>query len=60
MVAGAVVAVQAATALDQQMDDIVARISYLDRKPNKTADERDQLKFLREQLERLRKIRAGK
>jgi Na+-transporting methylmalonyl-CoA/oxaloacetate decarboxylase gamma subunit len=55
-----VVAAQATTALDQQMEDLIARIAYLDRKPNKTAEERDQLKYLRDQLERLRRTRAGK
>lgn len=55
-----VVQVQATTALDNQMEDLIARITNLERKLNKTQDDRDQIKFLRDQLERLRRIRAGK
>lgn len=55
-----VVAVKADTAIDRQMEDLIARITYLDSKPHKTAEERDQLKYLREQLERVRRIRTGK
>ena len=55
-----VVAVKADFALDQQMESLIAQIDRLDRKPNKTVDERDQLKYLRDQLERLRRIRSGK
>jgi septal ring factor EnvC (AmiA/AmiB activator) len=55
-----VVQVQAQTALDQQMEGLIAQIDRLDRKLNKSADERDQLKYLRDQLERLRKIRSAK
>lgn len=55
-----VVQAQAQTALDQQMEDIMARLARLESKPNKTADDRDQIKYLRDQLERLRRIRSIK
>ena len=55
-----VVQAQAQTALDQQMEDIMARIARLENKRNKTADDRDQIKYLRDQLDRLRRIRSIK
>lgn len=55
-----VAGVKADFVIDQQMEDLIAKIAYLDRKPNKTTDEREQLKYLRDQLERMRRIRTGK
>jgi hypothetical protein len=55
-----VVQAQAQTALDTQMEDIMARIARLEAIRNKTADDRDQIKYLRDQLERLRKMRSIK
>lgn len=49
---------QAQTALDIQMRHLIAQISRLEEKRNKNADEREQLKYLRGELERLRKIRS--
>ena len=55
-----VVQAQAQTSLDTQMEDIMARIARLEANPKKTQDDRDQIKYLRDQLERLRKLRAIK
>ena len=55
-----VVQAQAQTALDTQMEDLIARIARLEAKPKKSQDDRDQIKYLRDQLERLRKMRAIK
>lgn len=54
-----VVAAKADVALDQQMEDIIARIAILEKKPRQSQYDRDQIKYLRDQLERYRKIRAG-
>ena len=51
---------QATTALDTQMEDLIAKIARLEAKSRKTQDDRDQIKYLREQLERIRRIRAIK
>jgi len=55
-----VVQAQVQTALDTQMEDIMARIANLEAKPKKTQYDYDQIKYLRDQLERLRKMRAIK
>ena len=55
-----VVQAPAQPALDQQMEDVMARLARLEGKRNKTADDRDQIKYLRDQLERLRRIRSIK
>jgi len=55
-----IVQAQVQTALDQQMEDIMARIANLEAKPNKNQYDRDQIKYLRDQLERLRRIRSVK
>lgn len=55
-----VVKAQAETALDEQMEILIARIAQLDAKRPKTADDHAQLKYLRDQLDRLRKIRTIK
>ena len=46
--------------IDQQMAALIGQIAYLERKPNKTADELHQLNYLRQQLEHMRRVRAGK
>ena len=46
--------------LDKHMEYLLERINQLERKRNKTVDDRDQLKFLRDELNRLRAIRRGK
>ena len=51
---------KANVALDRQMEAVIAQIARLEAKQNKTADDRDQLRYLREQLKNLRKIRAGR
>ena len=55
-----VVQAQATTALDNQMEDLISKIARLEAKQRKTADDRDQIKYLRDQLERIRRIRAIK
>lgn len=46
--------------LDIHMQRVIAEISRLEAKRKLTQEERDQVKFLRDDLERLRKIRSGK
>lgn len=46
--------------LDRQMAALIAEIAYLERKPNKTPGEIEQLRWLREQLELMRRVRSGK
>jgi hypothetical protein len=46
--------------LDRQMAAIIGEISYLERKQNKTPGEIEQLRWLREQLDQMRRVRAGK
>lgn len=46
--------------LDRQISALVREIAYLERKKNKTAEEWDQLRLLRQQLQELRRVRAGK
>ena len=46
--------------MDQRMESIVAEIAWLERKRNKTAEELKQLDYLREKLDRLRKVQKGK
>ena len=55
-----VVQAQVQTALDQQMEDVMARIANLEAKPKKSQYDYDQIKYLRDQLERLRRMRAIK
>lgn len=47
-------------ALDKLMEQTIARINQLEAKKAKTVDERDQIKYLRDELERMRQIRRGK
>lgn len=44
-------------AMDLQIEELQAQIIRLEAKRNKTADDRDMLKYLREKLERLKKMR---
>lgn len=46
--------------LDQLISQLVAQIAYLENKKNKTRDEIEQLRSLRQQLEIQRKVRKGK
>jgi hypothetical protein len=46
--------------LDRQIEATAAQIAYLERKPNLTATELNQLNYLRDQLRRLRQVRDGK
>ena len=46
--------------LDQQMAALIGQIGYLERKATKTAGERQQLDYLRKQLEHMRNVRSGK
>ena len=55
-----VVATKADFALDKHAESLLAQINRLELKPNKTADDRQQLQYLRDELERLRQIRRGK
>ena len=56
MVAGA----KADYLIDQRMESIVAEIAWLERKRNKTTDEQQHLLYLRDKLDRLRKVQKGK
>ena len=46
--------------IDRQVSSIIAEISFLERKKNKTPEEWDQLRWLRKQLEELRRVRRGR
>ena len=46
--------------LDQQMAALIGQIGNLERKASKTASERQQLDYLRKQLDHMRKVRSGK
>ena len=46
--------------LDQQMAALIAQISYLEQKRNKTQEEIAQLNYLRQQLDHMRKVRSGR
>jgi hypothetical protein len=54
------VATQAQTALDLQMEDIMARIANLKAKPKKDQEDYNQIKYLQEQLDRVRRMRSIK
>ncbi len=55
-----IVAQKADFAIDRQMEAVIAQIAHLDGKAKKTPEEIEQLKYLRQQLELMRKIRRGK
>ena len=46
--------------LDQQMAAIQSRIGFLEGKTVKTRTDRDELNYLRQQVEIMRKVKAGK
>ena len=46
--------------MDQRMESIVAEIAWLERKKNKTTEELKQLDYLRDKLDRIRKVQKGK
>jgi hypothetical protein len=53
-----VAASKAETALDLQMEALISKIAQLDSKVGKTQEELEQLRYWRQQLERLRKMRG--
>lgn len=55
-----VAAAKADFVMDKQMESLVKQINQLERKANKTRDDLEQLRYLREQLEIMRQIRRGK
>lgn len=54
-----VVGVQAEYALDKHLEYILSQINRLERKSHKTPDDVEQLRYLREELKRLREVRQG-
>lgn len=52
-----VVQVKADVALEKHMDRLLKEINQLEAKRNKTADDRQHLQYLREELQRLRSIK---
>jgi lipoprotein NlpI len=46
--------------LQQQMESLLAKINALEAKRVKTADDRAQLKYWREELQRMRQVQRGK
>jgi len=46
--------------LDQQIESLVAQISYLEKKRNKSQEELNQLNYLRKRLDTMRKVQKGK
>ena len=46
--------------LDRQMEATVKQIAFLEKKPNKSPAELQQLDYLRRQLELMRQVRKGK
>ena len=56
MVAGA----KADYTLSKQMESLIAQIAHLERKPNKTRDEIEHLRYLREEYKRMQDLQRGK
>lgn len=52
-----VVQVKADVALEKHMDRLLKEINFLEGKQKKTADDRQHLQYLREELQRLRNIK---
>ena len=46
--------------IDRQMEAIINEIGYLERKKNPTPSEFERMRYLRDQLQQMRKVRAGK
>lgn len=46
--------------LDRQMEALIAEIAFLERKPQLTPTEIERLRYLRSQLDVMRRVRAGK
>ena len=46
--------------MDQRIEELVAQIAWLERKRNKTPGELQNLEYLRDKLDRLRKVQRGK
>ena len=55
-----IVAYQSGFILDKQIESLLAQKSRLESKKVKTQDDRDQIKYLREEIERTRQIKRGK
>ena len=53
----ALVATKAEIAMDGYIENLQAELTLLESKPNKTAYDRDRIKYLRGKIERLKKIR---
>lgn len=51
---------QAEFVLDRQMEAVISQIAYLERKSRLTPGEADQLRYLRQQLQEMRRVRSGK
>lgn len=54
-----VVGIKAEYAIDKHQEYILAQINKLEAKKNKTNDDLEQLRYLREELKRLREVRQG-
>ena len=46
--------------MDRQMSALIKEIAYLERKENKTQSELEYLRWLREQLKELQRVKSGK
>ena len=46
--------------LDRQMGALISEIAFLERKRNPTPGELERLRFLRSQLDQMRRVRTGK
>ena len=55
-----VIASKADYSIDKHAEYLLSQINKLEAKQNKTPDDRQQLQYLRDELERLRQIRRGK
>ena len=55
-----VIASKADYALDKHLESLLAQANRLEEKRNKTPDDLDQLRYLRDEINRLREIRRGK
>lgn len=46
--------------LDRQMASVYSELGFLERQPVKTQSDIDRIKYLREQIEEMKKVKAGK